>query len=228
MKLTRVLIVACALGVSSFSYAQIVEVGAKAGFNYSSLNLSSDGKLTGTNYHPSLGYHLGGYAVYQLKKLTFQGELVYSVQGQYFSTVAYSNLKTTLNYINVPVLIKLYAGGRIHLLAGPQLGILVASKGDLNPYSAAGLAGAPVFNQNLNSYLKRTDIALVFGAGIDLPFNFNLGVRYNVGLTDINKNSGSQEPFPGGLQPSFSTAYTRNQVFQATLGYKIPKYSKQK
>jgi hypothetical protein len=225
MKLKGIVVVFCVFGVMQFSLAQKkIEWGAKAGFNYSSLNLSPDGKLTGTNYHPSLGYHIGGYAVIKLKKVSLQPELVYSVQGQYFSTVAYSNLKTTLNYLNVPVLVKYYLTGGLHILAGPQFGILVGSKGDLNPYSNTGLAGAPVFNQNLNSYLKSTDIALVFGAGINLPVNLNLSVRYNVGLTDINKNSGSQEYFP--LQPSFSTAYTRNQVLQISVGYRIHKVGK--
>ncbi len=228
MKLIRVLFVICALGVSSFSFAQLVEIGAKGGLNLSNLNLSPDGKLVGTNYHGAIGYHLGGYALIKLKKISLQPELLYSTQGQYFTTVSYSNLKTTLNYINIPIMIKYYLTGSLHIQAGPQFSILASSKGDLNQIQGGNFAGPPVFNQNLSSYLKRTDFALAFGAGINLPVNLNLSIRYNIGITDINKNTGSQVPFPGDLQPSFSTAYTRNQVLQISIGYKLREFKKKK
>jgi hypothetical protein len=63
------------------------------------------------------------------------------------------------------------------------------------------------------------------GVGINLPVNLNLNVRYNIGITDINKNSGGAT-FSDGLQPSFSTAYTRNQVLQVSLGYRLGKLGK--
>lgn len=229
MKLNRIVLVAFALGMVQFSVAQkLVEIGAKGGFSYSSLNLSTDGKLAGTNYHYAVGYHLGGYALYKLnKKISIQPELLYSMQGQYFTNVTYSNLKTTLHYINIPIMIKYYLVGSLNVQVGPQLGILVSSKGDLIPYDNTGnIAGRPIFNQDLNSYLKTTDLSVAFGAGIHLPGNIDLNVRYNIGVTNINKNSGSGQALPGGLQPSFSTADTRNQVLQVSLGYALRKFEK--
>jgi hypothetical protein len=227
--MNRVLVVVCALGIAQFSFAQkLQEVGLKGGFSYSSLNLSDGGKLSGTTYHPAVGYHIGGYALIKLnKKFSIQPELLYSMQGQYFTNVTYSNLKTTLNYINIPVMLKYYPVGSLNIQVGPQLGILASAKGDLVPYDNLGnISGRPVFNQDLSNYLKNIDFAIAFGAGITLPGNIDLNVRYNVGITDINKNTNSSQALPGGLQPSFSTAFTRNQVLQVSLGYRLRKFDK--
>src|SRR5882672_2584572 len=116
MKLNRIVLVACALGVVQFSFAQkLIEVGLRGGLNSSSLNLSQGGKLSGTNYHSAVGYHVGGYALIKLnKKISIQPEILYSTQGQYFTNITYSNLKTTLNYINIPIMIKYYLVGGLN------------------------------------------------------------------------------------------------------------------
>jgi hypothetical protein len=231
MKLKRILLVVCVLGMTQFSFAQkLEEVGLRGGLNSSSLNLSSGGKLSGTNYHSAIGYHVGGYALIKFnKKFSVQPELLYSLQGQYFTNVTYSNLKTTLSYINIPIVIKYYPVGSLNIQVGPQLGILASAKGDLVPYDNNGnISGRPIFNQDLSSYLKSIDFAIAFGAGITLPANIDLNVRYTVGITDINKNTDSAQGLPGGLQPSFSTAFTRNQVFQISLGHRLHKFAKQK
>ena len=226
MKLSRVVLVACALGIIQSAIAQkIVEVGAKGGLNYSNQNLSKDGRLYSTYYHAGVGYHVGGYVLIKLKAISIQPELLYSNQNQYFTTPNYSNLKTTLNYINIPVMFKYYPTGSLNIQVGPQFGFLASSKGDLNQIQNGNFAGQPVLNQDLSSYLKSTDFSIAFGAGINLPLNLNLTVRYTIGITDVNKNSGGAN-FPGGLEPSFSTAYTRNQVFQASIGYALRKFDK--
>ncbi len=212
--------------MAQISVAQLkIEVGAKGGLNYSALNLSKDGRLSGTNYHPAIGYHLGGYALIKFTKFAIQPELVYSSQGQYFTTPYYSNLKTTLNYINIPVMFKYYPVGSLNIQVGAQLSLLASSKGDLNEIQNGSFVGQPVTNQDLSSYLKSTDFAIAFGAGINLPANLNLSIRYNIGITDINKNTGGAT-FAGGLQPSFSTAYTRNQVLKISVGYQLRKFGK--
>ena len=226
MQLNRILLITCAVGIVQFSFAQkIVEVGVKGGLNYSNQNLSKDGRLYSTYYHAGVGYHIGGYALIKFKKFAIQPELLYSNQNQYFTTPNYSNLKTTLNYINIPVMFKYYPTGSLNVQAGPQFGILASSKGDLNNVQGGVFAGQPVFNQDLSSYLKSTDFSIVVGAGINLPANLNLAVRYTIGITNINKNSPGAT-FPNNLEPSFSTAFTRNQVFQVSVGYALRKFGK--
>lgn len=151
------------------------------------------------------------------------------MQGQYFTNFTYSNLKTTLNYINIPIVLKYYPVGSLNVQVGPQLGILTGAKGDLVPYNSQGIiSGRPILDQDLSSYLKSVDFAIAFGVGITLPASIDLNVRYNIGITDINKNSDSTNGLPGGLQPSFSTAFTRNQVFQVSLGHRLYKFNKKK
>jgi hypothetical protein len=154
MKLNRIFLIVCVLGMAQFSFAQkLQEVGLRGGYSYSDLNLSQGGKLTGTTYHPANGFHVGGYALIKLnKKFSVQPELLYSTQGQYFTNVTYSNLKTTLNYINIPIMLKYYPVGSLNVQVGPQLGILASAKGDLVPYTN-GYAGRPIFDQDLSSYL---------------------------------------------------------------------------
>jgi hypothetical protein len=227
MKLKSVLFVVLGMGMAVSSFAQMnIEFGAKGGFNFSGLNLSPGGKLYSTKYHTALGFHIGGYALIKLTKVSIQPEILYSSQGQYFTTSTYSNLKTTLNYLNIPVMVKYNLGGSpLYIQAGPQFGILVSSKGDLNQIENGFIAGQPTFNQNLNRYLNSTDFGIAFGAGIKLPAKLDASIRYTIGITDINKNSAGST-FAGGLQPSFSTAYTRNQVFQVSVGYMLRKFGK--
>jgi hypothetical protein len=226
MKLFKVLLmVGVALIPTGASAQSKMELGVKGGLNYSNLNLNSGGRLASVNYNPSVGFHLGGYALFKFAKLGVQPEVIFSRQGQYFSTPYNTNLQTPLNYINIPVIIKYYLVGSLNVQAGPQLGILMGSKGDLIQIQNGFIVGQPVHNQNLNNYLKGTDFSFAFGAGIDLPANLNFSVRYNIGLSDINKNTGDAT-FTGGLQPSFSTAYTRNQFLQVSIGYQLRKLGK--
>src|SRR5258705_8172033 len=147
MQLIRILLITCAVGIVQFSFAQkIVEVGVKGGLNYSNQNLSKDGRLYSTNYHAGVGYHIGGYALIKFKKFSIQPELLYANQNQYFTTPYYANLKTTLNYINIPVLFKYYLTGSFNVQAGPQFGILASSTGDLSQIQNGNFSGQPGTN----------------------------------------------------------------------------------
>lgn len=208
---------------SQATMAQLkLDLGVKAGFNYYGLDLSSSGKLGTTNYNSGAGFHVGGYALIKVSKFAIQPELVFSRQGQYFSTPYNSNLATTLNYINVPVMVKYYVVGGLNLQVGPQLGILASAKGDLvNKGLSQGLVAS---GQNLKDYVNPIDFSVAFGAGLDLPFGASLTVRYNLGLTDVNKYTNST--VPGTSTPSLSTSSAKNQVIQISLGYRLKKIGK--
>lgn len=212
--------------VSHVSVAQLrMDIGAKAGMNYYGLNLSSAGKLASVNYNSGVGFQVGGYALIKISKFAIQPEIVYSRQGQYFTTSYNSNLATRLNYINIPVIVKYYLIGGLNVQAGPQLGILVGSKGDLLPLASDGnINGQPIFGQKLNDYVNPIDFSVAFGAGLDLPFGGSLTVRYNLGISDINKNSGSTATRT--QTASISTATTNNQVLQVSLAYRLKKIGK--
>ncbi|MGC4023119.1 MAG: porin family protein [Cyclobacteriaceae bacterium] len=209
---------------STMSFAQLrADFGMKAGWNVTGLELNSGGKLVGLTYNNRSGYHIGGYASFRFKKFAVQPELIYSRQGQNFTTPNYSNLNSDLKYINIPVIIKYYLVGGLNLQVGPQFGFLASAKGDLMQVDNAGNISATTRGQDLKSYLKGTDLSIGIGAGIDIH-RVNLTIRYNIGVSDINTHSGSS--YPNGVQPSFSTAKTQNQVVQFSVGYRFYKIGK--
>lgn len=204
-----------------FLSAQIkTEIGVRLGMNISGLSLSSDGKLVGVKYNNLIGFAGGGYAQFRKGKLAIQPEILFSQQGQVYSTNYNSNLRTDLSYINIPVLIKYYPTGGLNVYAGGQFGVLASAKGDVVALNN-GNVGQAILNQDLSRYLNSTDFAFVFGAGIDLPWRVSLSIRYNLGLTDVNKYQGGSTD-----TPSFSKANTQNQVIQLSVGYRIWKLGK--
>ena len=115
-------------------------------------------------------------------------------------------------------------GPIINVQLGAQMGLVAGSRGDLIQLSG-GYLGQSISGQDLKGYLKSTDFAIVMGAGVDLPFDTSITIRYIDGLSDINKYSNAPS-LPGSVTPSFSTAYTRNQVLQVSVGYKWRKLGK--
>ncbi|HTH57401.1 MAG TPA: porin family protein [Cyclobacteriaceae bacterium] len=222
----KLMVVVCALFLLPIgASAQIkMEVGGKVGLNQSGLGLSSDGKLAGAVYNGRTSFHLGAYGLVRKGKFGLQPEIVYSRQGQTYTTPNYTGLRTNLNYINIPVVFKYYPTGGLSLQIGPQLGLLVGAKGDivqiLNSTQGTSL-GQASYNQDLKRYLNSIDFSIAFGAGIDLPLGLNFTFRYNYGVSNINK-------YPGGSNesPSFSVANTQNQVLQFSVSKKFYKIGK--
>jgi len=99
-------------------------------------------------------------------KVAIQGDILYSQQG------ADSNIfDLDLDYVNVPVVLRYFVVQGLNLQAGPQFGFIV-NDGD---------ADAESF-----------DLSGVAGVGYDLPMGIRLAARYNFGLTDVVKDSGSK------------------------------------
>lgn len=117
------------------------------------------------------------------------GGVLYSMQGCK-NDLTDSNLN--LNYINVPVLANVYVIPGLAIKAGPQIGFLMSAKiGDISQMD----------------YHKKID----FSVPVGLSYEFSdvvIDARYNIGLTDIYKNSGGDK--------------IRNGVIMLTIGYKIP------
>jgi len=222
-----VLLTGVLIAVISFqSIAQIkIDYGVKAGLNVSGLSVSSYGKIPGVTYNNRTGFHLGGYATFRKKKWGLQPEVIYSTQGQNFSANGFSNLKTQLNYINVPVLVKYYVGDGFQIFAGPQMGILAGASGDINQIIGGNFQGQPKRNQDIKSYANATDFSIAFGFEIKLPAGLNLNFRYTSGLNNANKYLNAQT-FPNDYQTSMSKGYTRNQVIQISVGYSLAKKKK--
>ena len=101
------------------SYSQKFELGLKGGPNFTTQKISNL-----TSIESVTGYHLGGFLYFKLPILFgIQLEGQYSTQGSEFQFNQFLN-KNSLNYINLPLLIRTDFGP-LNLHIGPQFGVLL-------------------------------------------------------------------------------------------------------
>jgi Outer membrane protein beta-barrel domain len=170
--------------ISSTAIAQHTNIGIKGGLNAYSLNADN-----GANFDTKVSFHVGLIGHIHLStQFALQPELVYSVQGTQY-TVAGENVKLNLNYVNVPLLLQYMFDNGFRLQAGPQLGILASAKSEVNNTNA-----------DVKDDFENIDLGLSVGASYVNPkSNFGIDIRYNHGLSNINK-SGTTDYFNRGLQ----------------------------
>jgi len=157
---------------SIFGVNAQVQFGVKAGANFSTIT-SAPGSKTLVSFN-------GGALVKipLVDALSLQPEVVYSGQG-----AKYDGGKTTLGYINIPVLAKYSLPVGVFFETGPQLGFLLSAKDKVDGQDAV----------DIKSGLKSTDLAWAFGAGYVIPdVNLGVDVRYNLGLTKLADGSSSK------------------------------------
>jgi len=164
--------------------AQDFSFGAKGGINIASVG---GGTYTGFGGLGSkISFHLGGVAEVPIsEKFAVQPELLYSSQGTKWNFVGGNNLK--LDYINLPILGKYYIIEGLSAEAGPVIGFLLSTNANKEDYNSL-------------------DVAFTIGASYKLNENIFFSLRYNKGITDINKNEAI-------------TISNQNNVFQLSAGY---------
>ena len=158
--ITAVLISCVASAQHGNSLPGHVNLGIKGGINL--YNVYNDDN---TNYDQMTGYYFGllGH-IHLSSQWAVQPELVYSKQGAKYGVTIYN-----LDYINVPVLLQYMFDNGFRLQAGPQLGFLVSADN----------------KENLNSI----DFGVSIGASYVVPSTgFGIDARYNLGLSNINKD----------------------------------------
>jgi len=144
-------------------------------------------------------FHVGVVAEFPLADIfSIQAEALYSGQGFDFDFAGPDGDKAEfqLDYINVPVLAKVYVVKGLSIEAGPQFSFLVNEEVDLNP------------NSNDGDFNLDEAETFEFGIAAGLTFQTDMGLfatgRYNVGLTEIYKDVDA-----------------KNSVFQLGIGYKF-------
>lgn len=151
-----------------------VNVGIKAGLNL--YNVNND---NGVKYDAKAGINLGllGH-IHLSQQWAFQPELVYSDQGaKHIVEGVPSRLK--LGYINVPLLVQYMFENGFRLQAGPQVGFNINAKSEANKITT-----------DQKRFYKSVDFGLGAGVGyVDVKSGFGVDIRYNLGLSDINKNN---------------------------------------
>ena len=163
--------------------------GIKAGLNLAN---TSKGFGSGTNFKDpgmKLGAAGGIFVHFPLgQDWGMQPELLYSSEGSLqegkigsgnnFVTV----FTTKLNYLNIPFMFQ-YRGNKkgFYGEAGPQLGFLLTAKLN-NKFPPTGVDATT----NVQTYFRGAAWSFGFGTGYNFSSGLGIGVRYNLGLTNID------------------------------------------
>ncbi len=154
---------------SQSGFGQGFHLGVKGGANMS--------KIAGTAFRDSykLGYHLGAFAEIDFNEVVgIQPELLFNQ----------TNVKTTdqssdifhpgedihLNYLSIPILLRINAGKLLTFHVGPQYSILI------NNHKTTLV--------NAQDAFKSGDFSLAAGAQLNLSL-LRIYARYNIGLQDV-------------------------------------------
>ncbi len=177
--------------------AQAPSFGVKAG-----LNLSNTTNGDGNKIKP--GLYAGVTAEWKFTDFVgFAPELVYSRQGTTAKGINDSDfggsidrVSIRLNYLNLPLMVRLYVDDKFTVSIGPQIGFLLNSK---------------FWVKNDGSTMSESidgsnSVDFSFGVGVDYDLLPNLAAtaRFNVGLTNWNEYFDS-----------------KNRVFQLGLAYRF-------
>ncbi|MFO7674302.1 MAG: porin family protein [Lutibacter sp.] len=181
------IILVAVIAISSFVGVNAqTSFGAKAGLNVA--NLSGDV----TDNEALIGFNLGVFAEIALADSFYlQPELLYSTQGAKFSESGI-DADLNLNYIIIPLMFKYDVANRFYLEAGPQLGFLVL---------------AEVLDQDVKDEFESVDFGANFGLSYGFTEKLFAQARYNIGLSNIAKDSGNDK--------------ISNTVLSFSLGYKF-------
>lgn len=168
--------------------------GVKGGVNFATVTGDDiDSPESRTSFHVGV---VGELPISEMFSL--QAEVLYSGQGFETDIEGEDNSKVEyqLDYINVPVLAKIYVLKGLSIEAGPQFSFKVNEEVDSDP--------------NNNPGDTNVDIAedFDFSVAAGLTFQTEMGIfatgRYNMGITDIVEDLD-----------------VKNSVFQIGLGYKF-------
>ncbi|MDX5423528.1 MAG: PorT family protein [Hymenobacteraceae bacterium] len=159
------------------------------------------------------GFHIGGYVTIPVAPgFEIEPGLQYSQKGTRLTgrlpieQVDFLNARTTITnkaeYLDLPVVAKVYVGEGFHFFAGPQVSYLLSNR----IQAEAGALGVNVLNQewDMKGGFREFDVAVTGGLGYRFASGFNISAGYDYGLSTID-DSGSFNTF--------------NRVAKASIGY---------
>ena len=144
------------------------------------------------------GFHVGTYvSIPVLPGFEIEPGLQYSQKGTVLKgkipleQFDFLNAKVTLTnkaeYLDLPVLAKVYIGEGFHIYGGPQVSYLLSNKVS----AEAGALGFKALNQewDMNSGFREFDVALTGGLGYRFANGFNISAGYDYGLSSIDSRN---------------------------------------
>ena len=124
-----------------------------------------------------------------------QTELLYAMFGSTFTDEG-DFAKYKVNYLLVPVMGRYNFPNGFSVMAGPQFGLLLSAKSNIDGNK-----------HDFKDDMKKTDIFFAVGGEYKLPNGLLLGLRYQHGLTNTEKDA--------------DVNYIKNRGFSLTVTYKL-------
>lgn len=207
----KTILVMATVVVAGTAAAQ-VNVGGKVGLNYS---------IYGTKIDPEpdekpesatgLGFHLGGYLEFMFSdNIGIRPELLFSARktsdtqtttsttetfGTTIVAKTESDVKNTLSYLEIPLLLNYKANDNLSFQVGPGLGFLMSSKstfdgttttttttGGQSTTTTTSVSG----DSDSKEGLRGMELGAVLGVVYELESGLNFGLRYWRGLNTLN------------------------------------------
>lgn len=190
MKSIKCAILCATLVIAAAANSRSQTIGVTGGVNISNFNGIKGASVKN-------GLIIGGFMRYDLiQGLSLQPELLFSMKGASVSLAAAlpselatpSHIDWTLNYVEVPVLVRLDVFSvpivpvAIDLYAGPDFAFNVASKNKTETQFANGFTATSTTDESKNTQPFNFNIVLGGGGHIDLgPMTAGLELRYTFG-----------------------------------------------
>ena len=147
--------------------------GLKGGYNLATVKFDGNGDVGERS-----GFHIGVYGEsYFAKVASVQIELNYSQQGYEINSNS-GTFTQKLNYINLPLSLKLYPIQNFYFEAGPQVGLAISHKEEFD-------SEFNLFDSEQEFDPKSFDYGANVGVGVKTNDGFTLGARYYFGMGDI-------------------------------------------
>lgn len=190
-------LLAAMLLFTNTSQAQF-KIGVKAGTLVSNVLDGGIGLTSGSNTDTKLSYLAGvvfAYPIYNRGHL--QAELLYSKEGYRADETGSEVIRSHLHYLSLPILLQHEVANGLSVGGGPEISYLLAA------YPRTEQFG-----------IRSLDWYRPFELGINLNVQYQLlefltiGVRYNMGLSDITERV--EVPIEGGIVAVDSDAYNRS------------------
>jgi hypothetical protein len=194
----------CFLSLSAFAQSDLVpHIGLKGGLSIATIIKSGDNNFSSDAL---LGFN--GGVVIQLpltKYIALQPEVLYSQKGYHAmgsSIVGDYDYRRYLNFLDIPLLLRINASRSFGIVIGPQYSYLLSTH---TKFKSANAAYEQDVN-NDNDNITKNIFGGVLGADINVNRNLFLYGRYTI---DFKSNNGDG---------TSSTPEYKNQVFQVGLG----------
>ncbi|MTE27844.1 porin family protein [Winogradskyella ouciana] len=147
--------------------------GIKGGYNLAAVSFDEDSE-TGQRH----GFHIGFYGEsFLTESIALQVELMYSQQGYEIEDNG-GTFTQKLDYINMPLMFKMYPDDNFFLEVGPQVGLAISHEEEFD-------SNFNLFDTSQEFEPSSFDWGVNFGGGFKTDSGVSLGVRYHLGLGDI-------------------------------------------